>query len=225
MLPESPRPVVYVQINYRLGAFGFLAGPSFTLSPDTIPNAGLHDQLFALEWVQKNICLFGGNKDEVTAMGVSAGGGSIMHLMSAYGGHKDPLFKRAIPLSPGYFPMGGHGAPEAIYKDFESQVGCMFLLIATCFRRADGVTGSNISCLRAASSEILQKANLGLVTSIELPNVGPEPVIDGEFIQDSPAYLFLQGRFRKDIDILVSGDIDEVPPPSSLLSIHTNATN
>lgn len=52
MFPESPGPVVYVQPKYRLGAFGFLAGPSFTLSPSTVPNAWLYDQLFALEWVQ-----------------------------------------------------------------------------------------------------------------------------------------------------------------------------
>ena len=133
MLSESPRPVVYVQPNYRLGAFGFLAGPSFTLSPNTIPNAGLYDQIFALEWVQKYIELFGGNKDEVTVMGVSAGAGSIMHLISGFGGHIDPKFKRAIPLSPGFYPTVGHVASEVLYKAFESSAGCRLLLIATSF--------------------------------------------------------------------------------------------
>ena len=131
MLLESPRPVVYVQTNYRIGAFGFLAGPSFTLSPNTTPNAGLYDQLFALEWVQKYIRLFGGDKDEVTAVGVSAGGGSIMLLTSGFGGHKDPMFKRAIPLSTGFYPTSGHEDSEVIYKEFESRAGCLFLLIAT----------------------------------------------------------------------------------------------
>ena len=138
MLPESPRPVVYVQPNYRLGAFGFLAGPSFTLSPNTTPNAGLYDQLFALEWVQKYIHLFGGDKDEVTAMGVSAGGGSIMHLISGFGGHKDPMFKRAIPMSTGFVPTTGHGAPEALYKEFESRAGCMFLIASSFFSLEGG---------------------------------------------------------------------------------------
>ena len=142
MLPESPRPVVYVQPNYRVGAFGFLAGPSFTLSPNTIPNAGLYDQLFALEWVQKYICLFGGDKGEVTVMGVSAGGGSIMHLMTAFGGHKDPMFKRAIPMSGGFNYLGGHAAAEAIYKGFEGRAGCMLFPIAIYFiTRTEGGGG------------------------------------------------------------------------------------
>lgn len=49
MLPVPPPPMVYVQPNYRLGAFSFLAGPSFTLSPNTIPSARFYDQMFALE--------------------------------------------------------------------------------------------------------------------------------------------------------------------------------
>ena len=131
MLSESPRPVAYVQTNYHIDALGFLAGPSFTLPPNTIPNAGLYNQLFALEWVQKYIRLFGGDKDEVKAVGVSAGGGSIMLWTSGFGGHKDPIFKRAIPLSTGFYPTSGHEDSEVIYKEFESHAGCMFLLIAT----------------------------------------------------------------------------------------------
>jgi carboxylesterase type B len=122
--------VVYVQPNYRLGAFGWLGGPSFTLSANTVPNAGLYDQLFALEWVQKYICLFGGNKNEVTVMGVSAGAGSIMHLISQFGGRGNPKFKRAIPLSPGFFPTGGHSTSEGSYKEFESRAGCMLLFVS-----------------------------------------------------------------------------------------------
>ena len=59
MLPVPPPPVAYVPHNYRLGTFGFLARPLFTLSPNTIPNARFY---FALEWVQQNIQLFGGDK-------------------------------------------------------------------------------------------------------------------------------------------------------------------
>ena len=66
-------------------------------------------------------------------MGVSAGAGSIMHLISGFGGHKDPKFKRVIPLSTGFYPTGGHEDSEAVYKDFESRAECM-LLIATSLR-------------------------------------------------------------------------------------------
>jgi carboxylesterase type B len=64
---------IWVAMNYRLGAFGFLSGPTF-LEQGGVANAGLLDQRLALEWVQKNIHLFGGDPDNVTVMGVSAGG-------------------------------------------------------------------------------------------------------------------------------------------------------
>lgn len=71
---------IYVTINYRIGAFGWLSGP--TLQHDGVANAGLWDQRFALEWVQRNIHLFGGDPDRVTVAGESAGGGSILHQIT-----------------------------------------------------------------------------------------------------------------------------------------------
>jgi acetyl esterase/lipase len=79
--------VIYVALNYRLGAFGWLSGPTFQANNGTA-NAGLHDQRFALEWVQKHISKFGGDPDRVTVFGESAGGGSIMAQITAYGGKK-----------------------------------------------------------------------------------------------------------------------------------------
>jgi para-nitrobenzyl esterase len=83
--------VVYVSINYRLGIEGFLY-----LGGDTA-NLGLLDQVAALRWVQTNITAFGGDPDNVTIFGQSAGGVSVMHLLampSAAG-----LFRRAIAQS------------------------------------------------------------------------------------------------------------------------------
>jgi carboxylesterase type B len=80
--------VIYVSLNYRLGAFGWLSGPTF--QEDGTPNAGLHDQRFALEWIQKHISKFGGDPKRVTVFGESAGGGSIMSQITAYGGNKGP---------------------------------------------------------------------------------------------------------------------------------------
>lgn len=72
--------VIYVAMNYRLGALGWLSGPTF--QENGTANAGLHDQRFALEWVQNNIHLFGGDPNNVTVLGESAGGGSIMHQIT-----------------------------------------------------------------------------------------------------------------------------------------------
>lgn len=127
-LKHSPSPVIWVAPNYRIGNLGFLSGPSFTLSEGTVPNAGLYDQRFAMQWVQKYIHLFHGDKDTVTLMGASAGSGGIMHHVTAYGGAGDTLFHRVLPMGPGVFLTGGHATAEAGYLEFEKAAGCEFSL-------------------------------------------------------------------------------------------------
>jgi carboxylesterase type B len=60
-------------VAIQLGGFGFLGGP--TVESEGVPNVAFWDQRKALEWVQSYIGLLGGDKDSVTAMGESAGGG------------------------------------------------------------------------------------------------------------------------------------------------------
>ncbi|KAH8797780.1 Alpha/Beta hydrolase protein [Flagelloscypha sp. PMI_526] len=92
---------VVVSINYRLGAFGFLAGS--VVREEGILNTGLLDQRFALEWVKLHIEKFGGDPLKVTIMGESAGGGSVMHHIAAYGGSHGAPFNLAILQSPSWF--------------------------------------------------------------------------------------------------------------------------
>lgn len=93
---------IVVTVQYRLGAFGFLS--SAELARSGVLNAGLHDQLFALQWVQKHIHHFGGDPAQVTIAGESAGGGSVMLLGMAYGGaYNNSLFNGIIAASP-YLP-------------------------------------------------------------------------------------------------------------------------
>lgn len=81
----------------QLGAFGFLS--SEDVKTDGALNAGLLDQRFSLEWIQKNIHLFGGDKSRVTIHGVSAGGGSVMLQSMANGGtDEDKLFDKVRPF-------------------------------------------------------------------------------------------------------------------------------
>jgi carboxylesterase type B len=94
---SAQKPLVFVSINYRLGALGFLhAQTRGGLLP---PNNGLHDQIRALEWLQANIGGFGGEATNVTALGQSAGGESLSILSNAEGVKEKGLFKRAIMLS------------------------------------------------------------------------------------------------------------------------------
>lgn len=95
------RDVVLVSVNYRVNIFGFFAHPELTQEdPDAIPtNFGLLDQKAGMEWVQRNIAAFGGDPDNVTIFGQSAGGGSVtMHLTSPL---TEGLFHKAIIQSGG----------------------------------------------------------------------------------------------------------------------------
>ncbi|KAH9224693.1 Alpha/Beta hydrolase protein [Leptodontidium sp. 2 PMI_412] len=94
-------PVIIVQIAYRLGVFGFAASSDLlsehaSISPsDPFANFGLHDQRTAFQWIQSHIQDFGGDPNNVTGFGVSAGSASLhMHILSG-----KPLFDRAVLMS------------------------------------------------------------------------------------------------------------------------------
>lgn len=93
------RGLVVVSINYRVGPLGYLAHPELSAeSEDGISgNYGLLDQVAALRWVNRNISAFGGNPDNVTIAGESAGALSVMYLMASPNARG--LFHRAIAQS------------------------------------------------------------------------------------------------------------------------------
>ena len=102
------KDVVLVSINYRLGVFGFLTHPELSAeSPHHVSgNYGILDQIEALKWIRENIAQFGGDPDNVTIFGQSAGAGSVKTLCES-------------PLARGYFQKavimsgGGMTVPQA----------------------------------------------------------------------------------------------------------------
>ncbi|KAJ4348451.1 uncharacterized protein N0V89_009825 [Didymosphaeria variabile] len=185
--------VIYVALNYRLGALGFTSGPSF-LAEGGVSNLALYDQRFALEWVQKNIHLFGGDKDKVTVFGESAGGGSIMHQITAYGGNKGPApFQQAVPQSPGWIPVQSQSYQENIYQKFLKLTN-----------------SSSLAELRNLSSEAVIRANAQQIT-YDPPWGGYVygPVVDGLFAPLQPGQLLAQGRFDKSIRVMVGHNTNE----------------
>lgn len=96
---ELNKPFVYVSLNYRLGAFGFLGGKaiaSAVKNGNATLNAGYYDQREALHWVQRNIGSFGGDSSRVTLFGESAGANSVGQQMLANEGDVQGLFRAAI---------------------------------------------------------------------------------------------------------------------------------
>jgi para-nitrobenzyl esterase len=158
-------PVV-VTLNYRLGAFGFLAHPAFAAeSPyHAAGNYGLLDQLAALRWVQRNIARFGGDPSRVTIFGESAGGMSVGSLIASP--LAKGLFQRAILES-------GTGINIGVGSRADAQK------VAMQFAESLHVRGSGAEAaqrLRALSTDKVLAASLHL---------GPEgqpafwPVVDG----------------------------------------------
>lgn len=110
--------VVVVSINYRLGVLGWLSHPDLSAeSPANISgNYGLLDQVAALEWIKRNIASFGGDPDKVTIAGESAGGLSVLYLMSsplARGLFDRAIAQSAYMISTPELTQARHGAPAA----------------------------------------------------------------------------------------------------------------
>ena len=120
---ENP-DVILVSIEYRLGVFGFFHLshlPDGADYPDA-QNLGLLDQLMGLKWVHENIAAFGGNPENVTIFGQSAGGGSVSLLPLMKDSHK--YFKRVIAQSGA--PVFTRSADEAIActNEVMDKLGC-----------------------------------------------------------------------------------------------------
>jgi para-nitrobenzyl esterase len=172
--------VVAVTINYRLGAFGFLAHPG--LGPDS-GNLGLADQQAALRWVGENITAFGGDPRNVTIMGQSAGGYSVCaHLASPASAG---LFHRAVVQSAGC-TGGFRGRQEAEQqgRDFAAALGC-----------------ADSACLREHTPAELVAASGG-------GHDDYRPVVGGALLPVRPADAFASGRFNR-VPVLYGGNHDE----------------
>lgn len=185
--------VVLVSINYRVGAFGFLAHPELSAeSPHHVSgNYGLLDLIAGLRWVKKNIAAFGGDPDRVTIFGESAGGIAVSMLCASP--QAEGLFRGAISQS------GGSFGPT----------------------RATTYPGENMRRLAEAEQAgvaFAQKA--GASTLAELRHISPDkfpnafgsgaawPIVDGWVIPDDQFKLYEAGRYNH-VDILVGYNSDE----------------
>lgn len=179
-----------------------MSGPN--LQSNGTANVGLLDQRFALEWVQKYIHLFGGDPSRVTVFGQSAGAGSIMHQITAYGGleHHSP-FQQAILQSPGFQPFPGHWEQDQLLQLFLSHLNV-----------------STIDEARQLPFKTLSAANIEIVAGSPYGTFTFAPAVDGTFVPALPGSLLAQGSFDKSINIMTGFNADE-----TLFFVNSSNTN
>jgi para-nitrobenzyl esterase len=204
---------VVVTVNYRLNRLGFLAHPWLTAESEhgASGNYGFMDQVAALRWVRDNIAEFGGDPDNVTIFGVSAGSASCsLHIASPL---SRGLFQRAIASSGGFMAPASKG----------SGVFDRLLTLEEAEKRGTALTDAievkNLDALRQVSFEELLMAPVP-------PTPGPwameafgdpfgegvsdtqYPIVDGYAVPDSPGAIVAAGR-HNDVGLLTGSTLDD----------------
>ncbi len=184
--------VVVVTINYRLGVLGYL---ELGHAEGATSNAGLLDQVMALEWVRDHIHAFGGNPDDVTIFGESAGGMSVGTLLGCPAARG--LFHKAIPQSGACQAIHERDAALAVTKGILQQLG---------------LASPDVAKLRELPVEKILGAQQML--SIQMLAGGGEqllpfqPSIDGTVLPRHPLDLVREG-FARDVRLLAGTTRDE----------------
>lgn len=188
----AQRGVVVVTINYRLGSFGFLHLGDVPGGPAGSGNAGILDQVAALEWVRDNIAAFGGDPGNVTVFGESAGAmsvGTLLGLPRARG-----LFHRAILQS---------GAAHNVHDRATASANAERIL-ANC-----GLEGADVGRAAELPATALLEAQ-GAVGEESPANHGLlfQPVVDGTVLERPPLEVIGEG-LNADVPVVIGTTADE----------------
>lgn len=171
-------------------------------------NAGILDQLFALQWIQQYISLFNGDPNHVTISGLSAGGGSVMLHAMGYGGSLgECLFTNAIVASP-FLPMQykySDWIPTQSYYAFAAAVGCLPGL-----PYGANSTSTIFECLQTADTQTLVDASATVSQSGMYGTWAFLPVTDNVYIQDTPSRQLLRRKVNG-LNILSGNSANEGP--------------
>jgi para-nitrobenzyl esterase len=172
--PMAKKGAVFVSVNYRLAQLGFFAHPALEKeNPGGVTNFGLLDQITALKWVQANIAAFGGDPGNVTIMGQSAGGKSVLALY-------------ASPLARGLFHKGVAMSSYVVPDTTRAKA----LEVGTKVADALGLNGAKATAaeLRAVPAE-----RFGPIKGQGLSNA-PVPIRGDKVLPQSIESTFAAGR-------------------------------
>uniref|UniRef100_A0A3B5BA35 Carboxylic ester hydrolase n=1 Tax=Stegastes partitus TaxID=144197 RepID=A0A3B5BA35_9TELE len=168
--------VIVVTVAYRLGTLGFLSTGDSSMPG----NYGLWDQQAAIAWVHRNIRSFGGDPDNITVFGESAGGASVS--FQTITPHNKGLIRRAISQSGvALCPWAVNRNPRRLAEEIALKVKCP---------TDDGMA----ACLKMTDpAQLTMAGSLNMASSVDNPivnNLVLAAVIDGDFLPDEPSNLF-----------------------------------
>jgi para-nitrobenzyl esterase len=189
----AKKGVIFVSINYRVGVFGFYALPALSAeSPDKVSgNYGLLDQVAALKWVQKNIAAFGGDPDNVTIGGQSAGSASVNDLV-------------ATPLTKGLFKKAIAESGSLVIKRSLMTSGTLAAAEQKGKEAAAAADEKSLADLRAMPAADVMKKITGRFG----------PVVDGYVLPESVADIFAKNK-QNHVAIITGWNADDIVIPGA----------
>ncbi|KAH8662450.1 Alpha/Beta hydrolase protein [Xylariales sp. PMI_506] len=213
---SSALPIMVVTFNYRLNSLGFL--PSKLFEEEGLLNLGLRDQRFLLEFLQKYLSSFGGDPEQITLGGRSAGAHSTgIHYFHNYGtdASKPPLFARAICQSGAVtgraFPDSDFPQYKSDFERFMQHLGC-----------STDDNAAALDCLRRASLSDIRHISTVMYDEAEQTLSWPfQPTLGGPLLERPGSQSGIEGTFHH-IPIITSHVTDEGKfyTPGTLQSNH-----
>lgn len=183
----AKKGVIFVSINYRVGAFGFLAHPQLTKESDgkASGNYGLLDQVAALKWVKRNIAAFGGDPNKVTIGGQSAGSMSVNCLV-------------ASPLAKGLFKSAIAESGSLLVKNPVLGSNTLPASELEGSKLAEKAGAKTLAEMRAMPAEEVLKKFQGRFS----------PVVDGYVLPESVADIFAENK-QNHVNLIIGWNGDE----------------
>ena len=197
--------VVLVTVNMRLGLLGLLAHPLLSReSPSGVSGNYLFlDIIAALEWVQRNIAVFGGDSKNITIFGESGGGAKVNCLI-------------ASPMAQGLFQKGilesgaaGGLSPGTPMKELET-IGEKYFAKLGVNTEADP-----LKTARSLPSTKIMEAYISLIEELKRDDF-TDSAIDGQFLTDTPKSIFREGK-QNNVSVITSANLGELTGPGSIL--------
>jgi para-nitrobenzyl esterase len=204
--------VVFISFNYRVGRFGFFGHPALSAAAadgGLLGNYGFLDQIAALKWVKANAAKFGGDPNNVTLFGESAGGMSVHVLLTSPLSRN--LFQRAVIQSGGgrprllaSLPLKAEGEARSAEKS------------GLAFAAKNGISGTGPEALKALRALPADAVVDGLnMATANTPTYAGGPIIDGRIIPREPWDSEAAGHWAKVPLIVGANSADGIPVPAS----------